>query len=196
MVLQQLILSTPHGQETGWHVAALPSTPDQYSCPNMVDLTSRLHGCTIFSKMDLRKGYHQVPVVADSVQKTTIVPPFRLFESLPMSFGLGNVDQMFKRRMDDVMQGLDYVFSYMGDMLVASSTPEEHAQHMQEVLSQLEQRGLVLNGGKYIIGVTEVEYLGHVVSARGISPLPERVHAIQEYPRPASTQQLQYSQRG
>jgi len=88
----------------------LQMTPDRYMCPNMADLTSRLQGCTIFSKLVLRKGYHQVPMDPDSVRKTAIITPFGLFEFLRMPFGLRNSGQTFQRMMDEVMQVLDYTF--------------------------------------------------------------------------------------
>jgi len=74
----------------------LQTTPDHYTCPNMADLTSRLEGCTIFSKLDLRKGYHQVPMDPESLRKTAIITPFGLFEFLRMPFGLCNAGQTFQ----------------------------------------------------------------------------------------------------
>jgi len=169
----------------------LQTTPDRYTCPNMADLTSRLRGCTVFSKLDLRKGYHQVPVDEESIKKTAIITPFGLFEFLRMPFGLRNAGQTFQRMMDEVMNGLEYTFCYLDDILVASATPEEHVEHLTEVLARLERHGLVLNGEKCVLGVAEVEYLGHSVSASGIKPLPARVQAIRDFPRPQSTPQLQ-----
>jgi len=155
--------------------------PDRYTCPNMANFTSRLQGCTVFTKLDLCKGYHQVPVEADSVRKTAIITPFRLFEFFRMPFGLRNAGQTFQRMMDEVLQGLDYTFCYLDDVLVASATVEEHVHHLAEVLGRC---GLVINGKKCVLGVAEVEYLGHVVSARGIQPLPEHLCAFQEFSRP------------
>jgi len=66
------------------------------------------------------------------------------------------------------MQGLNYMFCYLNDVLVASAMQEEHVHHLAEVLGCLQEQGLVLNGEKCVLGVSEVEYLGHVVSARGI----------------------------
>jgi hypothetical protein len=64
------------------------TTPDKYLLPNMQDISNRLHGCTMFSKIDLIKGYHQIPVVTADIPKTAIITPFGLFEYLFMSFGL------------------------------------------------------------------------------------------------------------
>ena len=122
------------------------------------------------------------------MRETAIITPFGLFEFLCMPFGLRNAGQTFQRMMDQVLQGLDFCFCYLDDVLVASATPEEHVQHLEQTLQRLEQHGLVLNGEKCVLGVSEVEYLGHVVSASGIRPMPDRVQAIQKYPRPGTVQ--------
>jgi len=147
----------------------------------------RLAGCKIFNKLDLRKGYHQVHVEADSVQKTAaIITPFGLFEFLRMPFGLRNAGQTFQRMMDQILQGLEYCFCYMDDVLVASASEAEHMQHLAEVMILLQERGLVLNGEKCMLAVTEVENLGHLVSAHGIRPLPDCVQALEKFPQPTT----------
>ena len=91
----------------------LVTKPDLYPPPHMEDLTARLAGMAVFSKLDLRKGYHQVPVAAANVEKTAIITPFGLFEYLRMPFGLRNAGQSFQRFMDQVMEGLPHVFVYL-----------------------------------------------------------------------------------
>jgi len=81
----------------------LQTKPDCYSCPNLADLSASLSGCTVFSKLDLRKGYHQVPVRPQDIPKTAVVTPFGLFEYLRMPFGLRNAGQTFQRLMDEVL---------------------------------------------------------------------------------------------
>jgi hypothetical protein len=75
----------------------LQTKPDRYTCPNIGDLTARLAGCTIFSKLDLRKGYHQVPVREQDIGKTAVITPFGTYEYLRMPFGLRNAGQTFQR---------------------------------------------------------------------------------------------------
>jgi hypothetical protein len=91
--------------------------PDRYTCPNIGDLTARLAGCRVFSKLDLRKGYHQVPVRPADVKKTAIITPFGLFEFLRMPFGLRNAGQTFQRMMDNVLAGMECAFVYLDDVL-------------------------------------------------------------------------------
>jgi len=169
----------------------LQTKPDRYACPNLADLSARLAGCKVFSKLDLRKGYHQVPVDPADVPKTAVITPFGLFEYLRMPFGLKNAGQTFQRLMDEVLAGLPFIFVYMDDVLVASRSHEEHVHHLQIIFTRLQQHGLVLNGEKCVLGVDRIEYLGHVVSSTGVSPLPDRVQAIRSFPRPTTLKELQ-----
>ena len=113
----------------------LQTKPDRYTCPKMADLTARLGGCSVFTKLDLRKGYYQVPVQAQDVPKTAVVAPFGLFEFLRMPFGLLNAGQTFQRLMDEVLAGLPLVFCYLDDVLIASASHKEHVAHLREVLT-------------------------------------------------------------
>ena len=112
------------------------------------------------------------------MQKTAIITPFGLWEFIRMPFGLRNAGQSFQRFMDEVLDGLDFCFVYLDDVLIGSKSPEEHVLHLREVLSRLAEHGIVLTGKKCVLGVPEVQFLGHMVSARGIITLPEKVAAI------------------
>ena len=168
----------------------LQTEPDKYSVPNIADLAAKLHGARVFSKLDLRKGYHQVPMKPADVPKTAICTPFGLFEFLRMPFGLKNAGQTFQRMMDDILGDLDYCFIYMDDLLIASPDEATHVLHLREVLSRLQAAGLVLNVEKCQFGVKSVEYLGHHVDAHGVAPLPSSVTAVKNFPQPHNTKQL------
>ena len=169
----------------------LATKPDLYPPPHMEDLSARLAGIKVFSKLDLRKGYHQVPVAAQDVQKTAVITPFGLFEFTRMPFGLRNAGQSFQRFMDEVLHGVQNTFVYLDDVLVASPTHVEHKQDLQNVLQHLKSSGLVLNQEKCVFTASQVEYLGHLVDASGIRPLPARVAAIAQFPSPTTRAELQ-----
>ena len=169
----------------------LQTRPDLYTCPNIADLTARLAGCCVFSKLDLRKGYHQVPVRTADIPKTAIITPFGLFEYLRMPFGLRNAGQTFQRMMDCVLTGLPFCFVYLDDILVASVDHQQHHQHLQQVLERLAEHGLVLNAEKCQLGLEQLDYLGHHVTATGITPIISRVQSIEKYPQPKTVKQLQ-----
>ena len=168
----------------------LVTKPDMYPPPHMEDLTAKLAGCKFFSKIDLRKGYHQIPVAAADIPKTAIITPFGLFEFKRTSFGLRNAGQTFQRFMDEVFAGLPYVFVYLDDILVASKTRAEHRRHLKEIFARLKLHGLVINREKCVFFAQEVEYLGHLVSAAGVAPLSTRVEAINNFPQPCTRGQL------
>ncbi|GFY21614.1 transposon Tf2-9 polyprotein [Trichonephila clavipes] len=136
---------------------------DNYSVPNILDFTSNLHGTKIYSHIDLVKAYHQIPINPDDVHKSAIITPFGLFESTRMQFD---------------------------DILVASSSPEEHLQHLQILFTRLQQYGLSLKPSKCIFGVTSIKFLGFKVSESGIEPLSDRVDCILNFPQPTTLTQL------
>lgn len=167
------------------------TTPDRYPVPHLQDFTSNLAGATVFSKIDLVRAYHHIPVNSEDIPKTAVITPFGLFEFLRMPYGLKNAAQAFQRLMDTVLQGLPYVFVYLDDILIASSNYRDHLLHIREVLQRLQDAGLTINLAKCQFGKDSLDFLGHRVSAHGIQPLPAKVTAISEFTRPASIKGLQ-----
>jgi len=164
---------------------------DKYPVPSMADFAAQLEGCKVFSTLDLRNGYLQVPLHPSAVPKTAIITPFGLFEFLRMPFGLRNAGMSFQRLMDQVMAGLPFVVVYIDDILVASADHATHLLHLEEVFSRLNAAGLVLNLDKCNFAKQEVSFLGHKVSAAGSRPLPEKVAALQTFPQPNCIKELQ-----
>ena len=103
--------------------------PDRYPLPNIRDFTNNLRGCKFFSKLDLVKGYNQVPMSEADICKTAIVTPFGLFKFLYMPFGLKNVTETFQCLMDRIFRGLPFFFIYLDDVLVASRNRKLHIEH-------------------------------------------------------------------
>ena len=165
--------------------------PDRYPVPNVHDLSARLHGCTVFSKLDLVKGYYQVPMHPADIPKTCVVTPFGAFEWLFMPFGLRNAGNTFQRMMDRLGIDLPYVFIYLDDILIASPDMSSHEYHLREVLTRLREFGLIINPAKCLWAQSTVPFLGHNVTAAGISPMTRHIDAVKTFPMPTDVPSLQ-----
>ena len=167
------------------------TTNDAYPIPHVHDFAAGLSGCTVFAKIDLVKGYHQIPVRPEDVPKTAIATPFGLFKFVRMPFGLKTAAQTFQRLRDNVMSQMNSVFVYLDDVLVASPSAAQHERDLRQLFGTLKRFGLVLNVGKCVFGVQELDFLGHRVNARGLRPLPSKVEAVQRFQHPRTVKALQ-----
>ena len=162
---------------------------DRYPIRHISDFNAEVAGMTVFSKVDLYKGYHQVPVAPEDIQKTAVITPFGLFEFPFMPFGLKNAAQDFQRMMDSILRDIPHIFVYLDDILIASRNEAEHVEDLRRLFDALDANGLVVNRAKCVFGASSLEFLGYRVDANGVAPLPEKVDAIRQIPVPTNVKE-------
>ena len=136
------------------------TVPARYPLPNVADFSSCFHGSKVFTKLDLTKGYYQVPMVLGDVPKTAVITPFGLLEWLRMLFGLRNSGCTFERLRDQFFQGLPYCFVYVNDILISSPDLSSHLEHFQNVLDLLPLHGLSINPDKCVFAAPAMDFYG------------------------------------
>ena len=151
---------------------------DVFPIPRIDDLLDQLNGKRVFSTLDAKSGYWQIQVDSKSKAKTAFITPGGLFEFNVMPFGLCNAPATFQRLMQRMLAGLESFCSvYIDDIIVFSGTEEEHVDHLRQIFERFR---------RFSFAQEQVEYLGHVISAKGIAPNPGKVRAVQEFPVPTS----------
>jgi len=165
---------------------------NKYPLPRIDDLMDQLHGAAVFSKIDLRSGYHQIRVKSDDVQKIAFRSRYGHYEYVVMPFGVTNAPALFMDYMNRIFRPfLDkFVVVFIDDILIYSRTHEEHAEHLRTVLSILREKQLYAKLSKCEFWMTTVQFLGHVISAQGISVDPSKVEAVLKWERPKSATEI------
>ncbi|GFX62772.1 retrovirus-related Pol polyprotein from transposon 17.6 [Trichonephila clavipes] len=163
---------------------------DSYPMPYLNDFAHALHGKRIFSKIDIFKAFHQIPIAECDIPKTAVTTPWGLYEYTHLCFGLVNVPQTFMRFMHEVLRGLPFCFVYLDDILCYSENAEELRSHLRTIFQRLSSYGLKLNISKCVFGVTELIFLGHLITPDGIKPLPDKVQAVLDYKQPETVGSL------
>ncbi|XP_061993693.1 uncharacterized protein LOC133711607 [Rosa rugosa] len=165
---------------------------DKYPIPMVDELLDEVHGSTIFTKLDLRSGYHQIRMDAAAVSKTAFRTHNGHYEFLVMPFGLTNAPSTFQSVMNDVLRDYlrKFALVFFDDILVYSPTLESHLEHLEKVFQKLQQHSLQIKKSKCSFGVSSVEYLGHIISALGVSVDPAKIECIRTWTKPKTVKGL------
>jgi hypothetical protein len=159
---------------------------DLYTLPKTEQALQHFSGATVFPVLDFNSAYYQIPLTPQSRRITAFCTPFGLYElnKLPMGISIGC--QGLSRVVDNLFADLkgEYVFNYLDDLVVYSASIMEHQEHLREVLGRLRSAGFTLNKEKLVLGASEIKYLGHYLSSRGIRVMPDRIEAIKQYTCP------------
>ena len=165
---------------------------DRYPIPNITDTLDKLGKSNYFTTLDLASGFHQIEIDPKDVPKTAFSVENGLYEFLRMPFGLKNAPSTFQRIMDHVLK--DFIghncVIYLDDILIFSTSLQEHAETLNKILKTLHQYSLKVQIDKSDFFKKETSYLGHIITTDGVKPNPEKIEAIRKWPLPHSEKEL------
>ncbi|KAL0536747.1 hypothetical protein IC582_025707 [Cucumis melo] len=165
---------------------------NRYPLPRIDDLFDQLQGATVFSKIDLRSGYHQLKIKDGDVLKTAFRSRYGHYEFIVMSFRLTNAPAVFMDLMNRVFRKfLDtFLIVFIDDILIYSKTEAEYEKHLCMVLQTLQDNKLYAKFSKCEFRLKQMFFLGHVVSKVGVSVDPTKIEAVTSWPRPSTVSEV------
>lgn len=165
---------------------------DKYPIPNITDVLDRLGRAKYFTTLDLASGFHQIEMDEESIPKTAFSIEQGHFEFVRMPFGLKNAPPTFQRVMDNILRGYinKFCLVYLDDILIFSSSLQEHALHCKLVFQRLKEFNMKIQLDKSEFFRKEVGYLGHIITADGVKPNPAKIEAITKFEIPKTPKDI------
>ncbi|GJW02994.1 putative reverse transcriptase domain-containing protein [Tanacetum coccineum] len=165
---------------------------NRYTLPRIDDLFDQLQGSSIYLKIDLRSGYHQLRVREEDIPKTTFRTRYGHYEFQVMSFGLFNAPAVFMDLMNRVCKPyLDkFVIVFIDDILIYSKSKKEHEEHLRQILKLLKKEELYAKFSKCEFWISRVQFLGHVIDCQGIHVDPAKIESIKDWASPKTPTEI------
>ncbi|GJU95464.1 putative reverse transcriptase domain-containing protein [Tanacetum coccineum] len=165
---------------------------NRYPLPRIDDLFDQLQGSSIYSKIDLRSGYHQLRVREEYIPKTAFRTRYGHYEFQVMPFGLTNAPTVFIDLMNRVCKPyLDkFVIVFIDDILIYSKSKKEHEEHLKQILKLLKQEKLYAKFSKYEFWISRVQFVGHVIDCQGIHVDPAKIESIKDWASPKTPTEI------
>ena len=162
-----------------------------YPIPNIQDMLLNLEGFQYATSLDLNMGYYHIELSPASKRLCTLVFPFGKYEMQRLPMGLCNSPDIFQEKMSELFEGLDFVRTYIDDLLcITKGSFDDHLEKLERILYRLQEAGLKVNGNKSFFAKPELEYLGYWITRKGIKPLPDKVKAILALEPPTNRKEL------
>ena len=158
--------------------------------PKFKDIFSKLNGSKYLTTLDLRLGYHHIPSDKSSILKTAFNSPFGNYEYVKVPFGLVQVPAYFQELMNGILKDFNFAIAYLDNIIILIKTPEEHLSYIRMVFKKLCSAKLSMKLVKCHFFSKEIQYLGHILSTKGIQLLPSKTQAIQQMQPPTTPKQV------
>ena len=158
--------------------------------PKIDEIYARLKGSNIYSTFDMRSGYYHMVLSEKSRPKSAFVSSFGKWEFKRCPFGLAQVPAYFQRLVNEVLSGLTFAFGYLDDILVYSPDMKTHLEHLRKLFMRLREADLKMKEVKCSFLKKHIQYLGHIVSGKGITPMPEKLECIKNMPPPKTAKEV------
>ncbi|XP_055615582.1 uncharacterized protein K02A2.6-like [Toxorhynchites rutilus septentrionalis] len=163
---------------------------EHHPMPVVDDHIARLGKGTIWSKLDIKEAFLQIELDDESKDVTTFITGRGLFRFKRMPFGLVTAPELFQKAMDEILAGCEGVAWYLDDVIIEGKDMEEHDARLSEVMFRLKSRNVALNWEKCQFRVTELDFLGHRISSKGIRPSATKMRALLSFREPQNEQEL------
>ncbi len=164
--------------------------PEKYTLPTAEELTTHFYRSTVFTKLDLRQGYLQVPLHPSSRNLTAFVTHTGVYQYTRMPFGLSSAPSCFQKVMATILAGIPGVAVFLDDIVVHAADIQTHNDCLNRVASALMEHNLTLNAEKCTFATSAIDFVGFRLTPRGIAPLQSNIEAIHRIPEPSSTSQV------
>ena len=159
--------------------------------PKIDELYAKLKGYKVFSSLDLRSGYYHISLKDSAKPKSAFVlSSLGKYQFNRVPFGLAQAPAYFQKLINDVLKGCNFAMGYLDDIIIYSRSEKEHLEHLEEIFTRLKTAGLKLKLEKCCFFKKHIQYLGHLISADRIQPLPEKLKSTSKMPAPKNPKEV------